>query len=69
MKYFTPNFWLKKLDHIQKELHAELKILHQTNFFFHQIRKLLNETSTFLHEIRNILYQTDGTSGLPYFSY
>ena len=64
MKYFTPNFSLKKLHHIQKELHAELKILHQI-YFFYQVREILHETSKFLHQIRNILHQTDGTFGLP----
>ena len=56
----------EKLHHIQKELHAKLKILHQIYiFFFHQIRKILHETSKFLHQIRNILHQTNGTFELP----
>ena len=35
------------MHHIQKELHAELKLLHQIYFFFHQIREILHETSNF----------------------
>ena len=42
-------FLIKKLHYIQKELHAELNILHQS--IFHQIRKILHETPTFLHKI------------------
>ena len=49
-------FLIKKLHYIQKELHAELNILHQIYFFSPNQKNFT----------RNILHQTDGTSGLPY---
>ena len=59
MKYFTPNFYFKKLHHIHKKLHAKLKVLHQ-------IRNILHKTLKFLHQIGSISHHTDGTSGLPH---
>ena len=58
--------------HIQKKLHAKLKILqqilkllHQIIFFSYQIGKILNKTLKRLLEIRNSSHKTGGTFELP----